>query len=156
MRAAAALLVLLAACGTSADQPRHIVVAAGPTTTRPHTTIPNITTTVPRPTTTKPSRSHRRQVTLPTVPAYRPVGPCGGWESLVGKHFPAEQVGTACRVLMCESGGNPAARNPRSSATGLFQILKGPVDAEANVALAASMWARRGWQPWNASRGCWR
>lgn len=28
-----------------------------------------------------------------------------------------------CSILACESGGNPAARNPRSSASGLWQIL---------------------------------
>lgn len=31
--------------------------------------------------------------------------------------------GEAVRVMMCESGGNPAARNPSSSASGLFQQL---------------------------------
>lgn len=36
--------------------------------------------------------------------------PCGG------------QLPT-CRVLACESGGNPTAQNPRSSASGLWQIL---------------------------------
>lgn len=31
--------------------------------------------------------------------------------------------GEAVRVMMCESGGNPSARNPSSSASGLFQQL---------------------------------
>lgn len=75
-------------------------------------------------------------------------GPCGGWRDLIATHFPPEQVDRACRVMLCESGGNSAARNPRSSATGLFQILRGPTDPVANVRQAAAMWRARGWQPW--------
>lgn len=30
-----------------------------------------------------------------------------------------------CRVLACESGGNPTAQNPTSTASGLWQILDG-------------------------------
>lgn len=30
-----------------------------------------------------------------------------------------------CAVLACESGGNPVAQNPRSTASGLWQILDG-------------------------------
>lgn len=29
-----------------------------------------------------------------------------------------------CRVLACESGGSPTARNPRSSASGLWQVIR--------------------------------
>lgn len=47
---------------------------------------------------------------------------------------------------MCESGGNPHARNGRY--VGLFQIGNGVTDPETNVMQAHMMWARRGWQPW--------
>lgn len=80
-------------------------------------------------------------------------GDCGGWRQLVAQ-YPWD-VDTACRVLMCESGGRADARNARSSATGLYQILGGPTDPAANVAQAYRMYAARGWQPWNASRSCW-
>lgn len=70
------------------------------------------------------------------------------WRSLVARYpWP---VDTALAVMACESGGDPNARNPDSSATGLFQILGGPTDPEANVALAFRMWQSRGWQPWKA------
>lgn len=86
-----------------------------------------------------------------TARAVRRPGACSGWGHLVFRYpWPHS---TACAVLACESGGNPNARNPRSSATGLFQILNGPLDPEANVALAFRMWQQRGWQPWNVG-GC--
>lgn len=63
-------------------------------------------------------------------------------------------VGTANTVVWCESRWNPSARN-RSGATGLFQILGGPLDPKANVERAYEMYRTRGWQPWNASKRCW-
>jgi hypothetical protein len=87
----------------------------------------------------------------PRAVALRPPDGCAGWAALVGRHdWP---TGTACRILWCESRGDPDARNGRH--VGLFQIADGPADPEANVALAHAMWARRGWQPWGASRRCW-
>lgn len=96
------------------------------------------------------SRSARRQQT--SAPRVRPSrgGGCERWRPLIAAHFPASAVDRAIAVCNCESGGNPTARNPRSTATGLFQILRGPVDPEANVALAARMFRARGWQPWKA------
>ncbi len=46
------------------------------------------------------------------------------WRSLVALHFPAEWTDWALRIIACESGGDPAAKNRRSSATGLFQFLR--------------------------------
>jgi hypothetical protein len=71
------------------------------------------------------------------------------------------------RIMRCESGGNPTARNPTSSASGLFQALHGtwggyggypeawmaPVDVQ--WAHAHELYALRGTQPWDASRFCW-
>lgn len=67
------------------------------------------------------------------------------------KYFPNEIYKT-CGVMACESSGDPNAIGPRqpdgSYPHGLMQILNGPFDPEENMALAASMRARRGWQPW--------
>jgi hypothetical protein len=78
----------------------------------------------------------------------------------VAEHFGAE-VDRACRVLLCESHGNPMARNARSSASGLFQFLDGtfrsvtglsaPASShppEVQVAAAAKLWRASGWRPW--------
>lgn len=98
----------------------------------------------------------------PTQPAATraPVGACGGWQPLVAAHFGAE-TGRACRVLMCESQGNPNAHNPTSSASGLFQFLDStwrrvtglPGEARAyspsrQVAAAKALRDRAGWGQW--------
>ena len=73
------------------------------------------------------------------------------WSDLVVRFFPGEITKT-CRVMACESSGNPGAVGPRqpngSYPQGLMQILGGPFDPEANLRLAASMRASRGWAPW--------
>lgn len=69
-------------------------------------------------------------------------------------------AGQACRVLGCESGGDPQARN-RSGATGLFQLLghgdlfeahgwtlADAVDGVRNIAVAHDLWLAEGWRPW--------
>lgn len=94
-----------------------------------------------RPAPQRPSRGVER-----THAARASSGPCGGWRHLVARYD--WNVDTACRILVCESKGDPSARNRRSTATGLFQILGGPTDAERNVAQAYAMWRARGWQPW--------
>ncbi len=88
------------------------------------------------------------------------------WRPLVRRYFPHGQVEEALAVMRCESGGDPRAKNRRSSARGLFQFLSGtwrmvaaargaagadPYDPEANVASAA--WLVRtsvaaGLDPW--------
>lgn len=74
-------------------------------------------------------------------------------------------------IIKCESGGNPKAKNPRSSASGLFQFIDStwraygglefaPTAAQATVAeqyiVAERAYASEGTRPWNASRGCWK
>ena len=74
------------------------------------------------------------------------------WRPLVEQYFPPERVAEAMSVMWCESRGNPDAKNPTSSATGLFQFLSGTwawasveagwsgysrLDPEANIASAA-------------------
>ncbi len=67
---------------------------------------PWVVPTPPRP------RPATRATRAPTVSSSGSVNgyPCGG--SL-----------PTCAILRCESGGNPTADNPRSSASGLWQIL---------------------------------
>lgn len=77
------------------------------------------------------------------------------WRPLVATYFRSEDVDRALRIMACESGGNPNAANPRSSARGLFQHLgkywtrrsaaagwagASILDPTANVAVAA--WLR--------------
>lgn len=93
------------------------------------------------------------------------------WRPLVSAFFQPRHVDRALRVIRCESRGNPTAKNPRSSASGLFQHL-GSLWAErsaeagwsgtdvfdpvANVAVAAWLvYEGGGWSHWNPSRGCW-
>lgn len=124
------------------------------------------TTTRPRPTTSLPS------AVAPDVPLSSETEPtrqasaCGGWRDLISAHFPANQVDKACRVMMCESKGNPNALNgnPKYQAAGLFQIIKqwatrygevtgvpyydGRFDPSANVRFAAWLWRAEGWGQW--------
>ncbi len=94
------------------------------------------------------------------------------WRSLVETYFRAGDVARALRIMRCESGGNPQAKNPGSSASGLFQHLgkywparssaAGYAGASifnptANVAVAAWLRDQRGgWRHWDPSRSCWR
>lgn len=93
--------------------------------------------------------------------AHRGMGPgVTDWTGLVSAHFPPSEVATALRVIDCESGGNPNARNASSGAAGLFQIMPhiwAPhfgVDpdslfaAEVNVAIARRVWEIQGWGAW--------
>jgi len=66
----------------------------------------------------------------------------------VEAYFPAAWVDEALAVIQCESRFNPAAKNPHSTASGLFQFLRstwdqwgeGSVfDAGQNVKAAALM-----------------
>lgn len=93
--------------------------------------------------------------------AYRGMG--GNWEQwrgLVSAYFPADQVDLAICVIRYESGGNPNAKNPNSSARGLFQVL-GSLWAphygvsysdlyhpETNVSIAVDIWSNYGWGAW--------
>jgi len=76
------------------------------------------------------------------------------------------------RIIQCESGGNPAAKNPTSTASGLGQFLDSTWNANAprlgyaatraesfRVTPAARVMAlvlsEQGTRPWNASKRCW-
>lgn len=76
------------------------------------------------------------------------------------------------RIEHCESRGNPNAKNPHSTAKGLFQFLDGTwkhyglkhwgtlegrdvYDPEDNRELAEYVITNYGTRDWNASKHCW-
>ncbi len=84
-----------------------------------------------------------------TIPVADPVE---RWRSIVEQYFAPERIDEALSIIDCESNGDPNARNPRSSASGLFQFLDrtwshsseqagfegaSPFTPEANIAAAA-------------------
>lgn len=90
------------------------------------------------------------------------------WRSLVAAYFPASEVERALCIMGHESGGNPGANNPSSSAAGLFQFLRSTwdqlvpssvtggsydsgrvYDPTANVAAAAWLQGADGWHHWS-------
>jgi len=94
------------------------------------------------------------------------VDPVERWRPLVEQHFPPEEVEIGLCVIRNESGGDPGAENPRSSAAGLFQILSSLwsdhygvsydrlLDPEVNTRVARSIWDKSGWLAWSAYRRC--
>ena len=85
------------------------------------------------------------------------------WRPVVATYFPADRVDWALRIMACESHGDPEAKNPNSSASGLFQHLArlwpdrvraaGWKDADvfdpfANVAVAAWLLENGGPSHW--------
>lgn len=87
--------------------------------------------------------------------------PVERWRPLVAEHFPRGEVDTAMCIIRHESSGDPRADNPRSSATGLFQILQslwGPhfgvssadlYEPQTNIRLASDIWQKYGWRAWS-------
>jgi hypothetical protein len=94
------------------------------------------------------------------------------WRPLIEHFFEAPDVDRALQVVQCESRGDRWAKNPSSTASGLFQHLRSlwpprarsagyaganVFDPVANVAVAAWLvYDNGGWSHWNPSRGCWR
>ncbi|MDH4118785.1 MAG: S-layer homology domain-containing protein [Acidimicrobiia bacterium] len=122
----------------------------------------------------------RRALDLPLVEPHPTIlvdlsTPAGagaeGWRALVAHFFADGDVDRAVDIIDCESGGDPLAKNPRSTASGLFQHLASqwPARAEAagfsgadvfdpvaNTAVAAWLvYEGGGWTHWNASAHCW-
>lgn len=83
------------------------------------------------------------------------------WRCLVEQYFDSSQVETMMCLMLHESGGNPNARNPRSTARGLFQILGSLwaphfgvaqddlYDPVLNVRLAREIYDRQGYDAWS-------
>ncbi len=94
------------------------------------------------------------------------------WRPLVSVFFDASHVDRALRIISCESRGDRRAKNPISTASGLFQHLgslwpqrsaaagwagSDVFDPVANVAVAAWLvYDHGGWSHWAPSAGCWR
>ncbi len=85
------------------------------------------------------------------------------WRPLVTRYFQASDVEWALKIIACESGGNPDAANPTSSARGLLQHLgrfwpqrseaagwagASILDPEANIAVGAWLLAKNGKASW--------
>lgn len=123
--------------------------APGPTTTTTTQPPPTTTTPPPPPTTAKPKPVVRPPATVPSSTSQCSSSKAAAhacWDGLLAQY--SWNTTSAFNVMWCESTGNPNAKNPRSTATGLFQILNGPYDPAANVKLAYDMYSKRGWQPW--------
>lgn len=103
---------------------------------------------------------------LHTVVFEQMADPVERWRPLVSRYFPADDVDTAMCILRHESGGDPDADNPRSSATGLFQILASGwaphfnvsvdqlFEPTTNVRLAREILDIQGWTAWTTYRRC--
>lgn len=87
------------------------------------------------------SRGSARVVLRGTRDPFEPSGgDCGGWGTAINRYFGAE-ASRACQVMLCESGGNPRAENPHSTASGLFQFIDGTW-ASARTAVGGEKYAR--------------
>ncbi len=107
----------------------------------------------------------------PTERTFRGVGnDVEQWRWLVEIWFAPADVERALDIMACESGGNPNAKNPTSTASGLFQHLRAwwsgewgthgpfdPFDPAESVEAAAYLRydTPGGWSHWNPSRHCW-
>jgi hypothetical protein len=121
----------------------------------------------------EPAVARRAVQAQPPATTSRKLAPrdVEAWRPLVEAHFAPSDVARALAVISCESSGDPNAKNPRSSASGLFQHLgrfwaersvKAGVpgadifDPTANVTVAAWLvYEGGGWSHWNPSRHCW-
>lgn len=98
---------------------------------------------------------------IETIAIEQVADPVERWRPLVADHFPTSEVDTAMCIIRHESSGDPRADNPRSTASGLFQILEslwGPhygvstaelYDPPTNVRLASDIWENYGWWAWS-------
>jgi hypothetical protein len=108
------------------------------------------------------TRSNRRSPFMGTGEVER-------WRGLVSVYFKESDINTALCIIKYESGGNPYADNPGSSASGLFQHLgkywtersikagwagADIWDPEASTAVAAWLQRTGGWGHWTTYRKC--
>ena len=126
----------------------------------PKPVAPPVQTTVPVPVPVPTIPPPALDPTPAPTPAPAPSPTYGAgveqWRGLVEAYFPASGVTWAMRVMKCESGGDPNAKNPSSSASGLFQHLarywddrsakagwggSDIFDPEANIAVAAWLYS---------------
>ena len=79
------------------------------------------------------------------------------WRPLVERYWPADLVGWALKIMACESGGDPWADNPRSTARGLFQFLRSTWDRGPALALGLPSYdSGAPYNPeWNIAAAAW-
>ncbi len=104
------------------------------------------------------------EVVIPSVRGYKPFTEqqIQIWNDVLTA-FPDAPI--MAYIALAESGLNPLAKNPGSSASGVFQILKSTwVDAgcegdvfvaENNIKCAQKLYTVSGTTPWNPSKGSW-
>lgn len=78
---------------------------------------------------------------------------------------PNKDILTMIRIARAESNFRADAKNPNSTATGIFQIIIGTWDSnrcegerwdyQDNIRCAYKLYQRRGFQPWDASKHIW-
>lgn len=139
---------VVAAVPSPPPDPLYDLPAPAPS---PETTT--TTTTAPPP--PPPPKTKRTVAAAPPA-----AGSCGGWLDAITAAFGPERTPRACRIMMCESGGNPTAQNPHSTASGLFQFLRSTWANYAGyseawlapplvqIEAAAALQARSGWGQW--------
>ena len=101
-------------------------------------------------------------------PEVKPIIAKSEVEKLIVKYF-GDDAEMALKIAKCESGFNEKAKNKTSTASGVFQIIKGTwisnrkamglstdldlrFDAEENIKTAKYLFGRRGWGPWECRK----
>jgi len=88
-------------------------------------------------------------------------------ETIVYGSFADKEI--VIRIIQCESGGNPNAKNPNSTARGLMQVIKSSeefcerelgmeldmYDPDDNLLCGECLMANGGLAHWEESRYCW-
>jgi len=80
-------------------------------------------------------------------------------------NIPNQNIITMIKIARCESNFRPEAKNPNSTAKGIFQIIISTWDRNKcegerwdfvdNIKCAYKLYETRHFQPWNASKSCW-
>ena len=94
------------------------------------------------------------------------------WEDLVSFHFEPEDHLVAYKIIGCESSGFAAAKNPTSTAKGLWQFINktwywvsskldiegSALDPHTSTHFAAFLKYKtsQGWGHWSESAHCWK
>ena len=82
------------------------------------------------------------------------------WRPLVAVYFTGRDIDRVLCLMQQESGGNPNARNPRSGAAGLMQVLPSWAevfgydvadlfDPSVNLWISVQLADRHGWSSWS-------
>jgi hypothetical protein len=93
------------------------------------------------------------------------------WSEVISTYFEPEDHLTAFKIIGCESWGIPTAKNPNSTATGLWQFISStwswvesklniegsPMDPWLSTRFASFLKYKteQGWGHWSESAHCW-